>query len=1308
MHFICPLVSQTVLSLALLLVSTVPWSIQGQDVATKAASVSLTERLKAVTSSELQQKVVSYGDAARGALLYYNPELTCVRCHEPDVETGFRLGPEIWKTNPESDIAHLIESLLDPSAKIAEGFQTQTILTTAGKQVTGLVLEEDTADNGFVLLGDPNLNGQTTKIANDVIDDRQTDSVSAMPNGLVGLLANEQSFFDLIKFLQEAKQGGQTAVNNLRPPASFFAEPLLAAYESDIDHAGLIAALDEQSIDRGRDIYIQSCARCHGTPEQEGSLPSALRFFEGEFKNGNDPYQMYQTLTHGYGLMVPQRWMVPRQKYDVIHFIRQQLIKNDNPKQWFNVTDEYLAGLPAGKNLGPDPVVRQPWSDMDYGNILFNTIECGDDGTNIAYKGIAIRLDSGPGGVTKGSHWMLYEHDTMRIAAAWSGDQFIDYNGIHFNDRHNVHPRLVGQLHLSNGHVPGWANPSTNKFSPDPRLIGRDDKRYGPLPESWLKYRGHYQYGRRSVLEYTVGETTILETPQLRQIDEPIFSRELKIAPHDQPLMVRVNSIEGLEETATTSTTAIYESANPKPDTDSHRFDGNSYLQSKRVLNWDAGLTVLARIKTRQGGSLICQTEDQENWVAGGKSLFIRDGRLVFDIGWVGAVVSETRVDDGQWHNVALVWNPDTTEDSSVKLYIDGELEAEESLDTGRSIDEPVLRLGFTADDFPGSQSTFIGELDYLQVWDRPLQSCPTVDSDTQSLLVKWQMNDQNKIIESGSDKSFQLKWQSKGQANVNRPMNFWAHMTGVDGKWVVVDNSLCLQIPASKTSQSITISIGNQTSRDDLNEHLSKMDAYVQDRLPIDSMMRGGPPRYSQVLTSSVESMPHSNVDPFVVDLLNTPNDNPWSCRLRLTGIDFVDDDTALVCSWDGSVWRVTGFTEQTDDDQALKWRRVAYGLFQPLGIRIVEGQTYVTCRDQLVALHDLNNDNYFDYYRCHNSDHQVTEHFHEFAMGLQSDQDGNFYYAKSARHALPALVPHHGTLLKIAADGSKTEILANGFRAANGVCLNPDGSFFVTDQEGHWTPKNRINRVQPGGFYGNMMGYHDVEDSSDDAMQLPLAWITNAFDRSPGELLWVPDGRWGPLGNSLLNLSYGTGQVFAIPYESVSVDGKQIWQGGACALPIPLFPTGVMRGRFHTDSALYCCGMFAWAGNRQQEGGLYRIRYTDKDIYLPKKINTSEQTISIEFASELDDSVADQQRFQIKIWDIQRTANYGSPHLNEQQLEVTDVQLSNKKRTVNLTVPRLSSTKCMEIVCQIRTPGGRELKRTIHNTIHTLGNRR
>ncbi len=285
-----------------------------------------------------------------------------------------------------------------------------------------------------------------------------------------------------------------------------------------------------------------------------------------------------------------------------------------------------------------------------------------------------------------------------------------------------------------------------------------------------------------------------------------------------------------------------------------------------------------------------------------------------------------------------------------------------------------------------------------------------------------------------------------------------------------------------------------------------------------------------------------------------------------------------------------VAGLDKPAD---GLSWQRIASGLFQPLGLKLRDGSIFVCCRDQIVKLHDLNGDGETDFYECFNNDHQVTEHFHEFAMGLQTDAEGNFYYAKSGRHALPAVVPHHGTLLKVSKDGDSTEILATGFRAANGVCLNPDGSFFVTDQEGFWTPKNRINLVEKGGFYGNMWGYTDITDTSDAAMKQPLCWITNDFDRSPAEFVWVESTKWGPLKGSLLNLSYGHGKIYVVPHETVTGQA----QGGMCALPIPLFPTGVMRGRFHpTDGQLYTCGMFAWAGNRTQPGGFYRVRYTGK----------------------------------------------------------------------------------------------------------------
>jgi hypothetical protein len=359
------------------------------------------------------------------------------------------------------------------------------------------------------------------------------------------------------------------------------------------------------------------------------------------------------------------------------------------------------------------------------------------------------------------------------------------------------------------------------------------------------------------------------------------------------------------------------------------------------------------------------------------------------------------------------------------------------------------------------------------------------------------------------------------------------------------------------------------------------------------------------------------------------------------------------------------------------------------------------------IALLHDLDGDRETDYIESFNSDHQVTEHFHEFAMGLQSDMEGNFYYAKSARHGKPAVVPHHGTLLKVSKDGMKTDIIATGFRAANGVCLNPDGTFIVTDQEGNWNPKNRINWVTgkgPDEFYGNMFGYHEVTDESDSAMRQPLCWITNDFDRSPAELLWVPkNSAWETLQGSLLNLSYGAGRIYTVPFEEISGGLKQ---GGMCAFLMEFFPTGVMRGRFsELDGQLYACGMYSWAGNRSQPGGFYRVRYTGKPAYQPIALNTAPNTVNIGFSDALEKTSAeDTTSWEIRAWDLKRTKNYGSKHFNEREWKVSKAVLSADGKSITLTIPDLAPTWGMFVKMKLRGAGGEDVVREIHNSIFEL----
>ena len=171
-------------------------------------------------------------------------------------------------------------------------------------------------------------------------------------------------------------------------------------------------------------------------------------------------------------------------------------------------------------------------------------------------------------------------------------------------------------------------------------------------------------------------------------------------------------------------------------------------------------------------------------------------------------------------------------------------------------------------------------------------------------------------------------------------------------------------------------------------------------DTTPLDlaPLTRGGPPRWSQEVTTTVAVGAEDGA--VAVDTLTLPSTNPWQAWMRTSGFDFYPDGkSAAVCTWNGDVWRVDG----VDGTGELRWHRLATGLFQPLGVKFRNGELFVCCRDQIARLRDVNGDGETDFIENFNNDHQVTAHFHEFAMGLQVDAAGNFYYAKSARHALP-----------------------------------------------------------------------------------------------------------------------------------------------------------------------------------------------------------------------------------------------------------------------------------------------------------------
>src|SRR5262249_39740087 len=73
----------------------------------------LQQRLAKEPVGALARAARARGDAGRGAVLFFQPFLTCAKCH--DGETGTQLGPDLPSAGKDATAEYLIESVLSPS-----------------------------------------------------------------------------------------------------------------------------------------------------------------------------------------------------------------------------------------------------------------------------------------------------------------------------------------------------------------------------------------------------------------------------------------------------------------------------------------------------------------------------------------------------------------------------------------------------------------------------------------------------------------------------------------------------------------------------------------------------------------------------------------------------------------------------------------------------------------------------------------------------------------------------------------------------------------------------------------------------------------------------------------------------------------------------------------------------------------------------------------------------------------------------------------------------------------------------------------
>jgi putative heme-binding domain-containing protein len=160
------------------------------------------------------------GDAARGRAVFEDTKVAaCNRCHRVR-GTGGQVGPDLSNIGGKFAREHLIESVLEPSRQIVEGYRTTIVALDDGRILTGLVKSEMPKRLTLV-----DAEAREQSVAKADIAQRKFADVSIMPEGLAAKLTRPQ-FADLIAYLESLRDRdqptpGSGTVGPLKLPAGF-------------------------------------------------------------------------------------------------------------------------------------------------------------------------------------------------------------------------------------------------------------------------------------------------------------------------------------------------------------------------------------------------------------------------------------------------------------------------------------------------------------------------------------------------------------------------------------------------------------------------------------------------------------------------------------------------------------------------------------------------------------------------------------------------------------------------------------------------------------------------------------------------------------------------------------------------------------------------------------------------------------------------------------------------------------------------------------------------------------------------------
>lgn len=444
-----------------------------------------------------------------------------------------------------------------------------------------------------------------------------------------------------------------------------------------------------------------------------------------------------------------------------------------------------------------------------------------------------------------------------------------------------------------------------------------------------------------------------------------------------------------------------------------------------------------------------------------------------------------------------------------------------------------------------------------------------------------------------------------------------------------------------------------------------------------------------------------------------------PEDILLEVGGLTTLPDGRIAVCTRRGNVWTIenpNGFGESLPE-----FKLFAAGLHEPLGLAYKEGALYAAQRGELTKLVDTNGDGVADVYETIFA-WPLSGYYHEYSFGPKIAPDGSFFVTGNVAFGDEewwrgeSRRPWRGWTMKIHPDGTM-EPWATGMRSPCGLGII-DGEFFYDDNQGDWMGSGGLWHVTKGSFTGHPAGlrwtslpnsplkltaeevyaevnprqlrvegqYVKPENVQDEknphflfqmkekfpAYKLPAVWLPHGIlGISNSEILVdQTSGKFGPFSGQVFVGDQGQSKIMRVVMEKV----KGEYQGVAFDFRAG-FQSGVLRMCYGHDGSLFVGETNrGWGSAGTTTSGLQRLVWMNKVPMEMKTVKAMPDGFDIEFTLPVDKTSAnDLSSYSGRSFIYKYHPVYGSPTVNEQNLVVKGVKVSEDGLHVRLVIDNL-----------------------------------